>query len=366
MLENGPIGPPPPPSSKAGVYSSEVGVSWSETTAYRDRVKALAGEAALQAEPGAGAGNVLIIANGALNTLDGFNALPASRGDFILQANPNLTRLHGFSSLASVGHAVVIEGNPSLSNIDGLLALSSIGHEIAIRGNPALANLDGLSNLASVGHAVVIEGNPSLINIDGLHLIDALNGPLFITGNERLEHVDGLSSLRHIGETLLIIGNPALSQVDGLWLLSHVEHDLRVFENPSLTECGWGLLAVLQVGYIGGEIEIRDNGPGCNSVEDIILTVEQPQAAADILAARINRAAEVKLIRRPDARALTSKLESAIAQIVRSNYAAALDDLVALVTQVETLRDDGYLGPEDADWILAMAGSIIEALSSML
>ncbi len=36
------------------------------------------------------------------------------------------------------------------------------------------------------------------------------------------------------------------------------------------------------------------------------------------------------------------------------------------MTQVEALRDDGHLGPEDADWILAMAGSIIEALSSML
>jgi hypothetical protein len=241
-----------------------------------------------------------------------------------------------------------------------------VGNTVFIQGNPALADLDGLSSLASVGHGLFIEGNAALANLDGLHLISALNGPLFINWNENLTNVDGLASLRRVGETVLIIGNPALTQIDGLWLLTHVGHDLRVFENRSLTECGWGLSALLGGGFVGGEVEVRDNGPGCGSVDEILSDLTHPETAIEIMAARIDGLAEAGLLSDAHARALTNKLDSALSQMGRGNFRAAGDKLLALVAQVEALMNDGHVSPEDAGWILAMAVPIIEGVSGMI
>jgi hypothetical protein len=84
------------------------------------------------------------------------------------------------------------------------------------------------------------------------------------------------------------------------------------------------------------------------------------------LAGRINDLAEGGLLKPAHAKALTNKLRSAIKQMDRGNLQAARDQLMALVEQVEALRDEGHIGPPDADQIIGMAWQIIGMITAML
>jgi hypothetical protein len=239
-------------------------------------------------------GNLTIFSNGssdALN-LDPLANITSIGGDLSIDYNPTLTNVNGLANLTSVGGSLSISSNPSLTNIDGLASLtsvgganlSSVGGWLSISGNDLLTNLDGLANLTSVGGGLGIINNDRLTNLDGLAnltSVTSVGGRLDIYNNDALTNLDGLANLTSVGGDLLIQYNDALTNLDGLGNVNSIGGYLDISTNDALTNCR-GLAIVL--GWpngppddaIGGDIDVVNNGAGCNSIDEIFGSVSEP------------------------------------------------------------------------------------------
>jgi len=96
-------------------------------------------------------GDLRIVLNDALASLDGLSNVTSIGGDLGIDGNDALASLDGLSSLTSVRGYVEISRNGALTSLDGLSSLTSVGSNLGIAGNDALTNLNGLSSLTSVG-----------------------------------------------------------------------------------------------------------------------------------------------------------------------------------------------------------------------
>ena len=78
---------------------------------------------------------------------------------------------------------------------------------------------------------------------------------------------------------------------------------------------------------------------------------------------RIDDMVAAGMVKEAHGRALNRKLDAAIKQIGKGNVGAAMDQLTAVVEQVEKLRDDGHVSPADADYIIAKVNEILGMLA---
>ncbi|MEL7361543.1 MAG: T9SS type A sorting domain-containing protein, partial [Bacteroidota bacterium] len=67
-----------------------------------------------------------------------------------------------------------------------------------------------------------------------------------------------------------IYENINLENISALSSLTVVGGDLIVLDNPTLRSCSFGFGPLLTEGLVSGSIVIRDNAPGCNSIEEIL------------------------------------------------------------------------------------------------
>jgi hypothetical protein len=196
-----------------------------------------------------------------LTNLDGLSSLTSIEGYLLILFNDYLTNIDGLSNLTSVGGYLEIQENVYLTNIDGLSSLTSVGGDLDLSGAfTILTNIDGLSSLTRVGGTLMI-GVSSLTNIDGLSSLTSIGGGLRIGYNLSLTNLDGLSNLTSVGEGFDINSIP-------------VAGDLNIFYNPVLSRCsalspllGWPVGPPYD--NVGGQINLVDNKPGCNSVQEI-------------------------------------------------------------------------------------------------
>jgi|GEM_PF-1138188 len=218
--------------------------------------------------------------------LDGLSAL-TKVGALYIEYNPLLTLVNGLQALTSVDASLDIRGNERLSTLDGLSNITSVGDNIFIWSNLSLINVDGLSGLTSVGGILLISGNAILNNLDGLSKVTSVGG-LTINANSRLRDLDGLSRITNVGGDLQIWGSSEFTNLDGLSNIVSVGGDLYIWVNSSLAQCST-LSKLLDQwddaepgpgpgvgGFpdIGGKATVENNLSGCNSVEEILATVD--------------------------------------------------------------------------------------------
>jgi len=184
-----------------------------------------------------------------------------------------------------VSGSLIIRDSADITNLDGLSSLTNVGRNLEIFENDALVDLDGLSSLTSVGGDLLISSNHALTNLDGLSSLTNVTSVggggyyMQISGNDALANLNGLSSLARIGGILYIFDNDALTNLDGLSSLTSIGYELDIQNNLVLSRCtALALLLGWPVGppddNIGGYIFVRNNQTGCNSVQEILASVQ--------------------------------------------------------------------------------------------
>jgi len=251
-------------------------------------------------------GNIEISYNDNLTNLNGLNNIEnvLLTGDYIVESNPLLLSLNNFQNLKEVHGVIEINFNPLLQSLQGLNTLERTKGYIDDDGylesgwvdifnNNSLVNLQGLNSLRHVDYAIDIDGNDNLENLSGLDNLATVKGRLGITGNPKLLTLSSLDNVTYI-EELDIIVNELLINLDGLNNISSNVMDgiaivrnnellnihaiskmnlnnsigVTIYDNPQLSICNE--LNICEYLNNGGNYNIRDNSPGCNSFEEVI------------------------------------------------------------------------------------------------
>ena len=245
-------------------------------------------------------GGLLIVNNQSLSNFTGLNNLTSIGNLVNINSNANLTSFTGLESLVSSGR-FFIRDNPLLTDMSGLTGLKSISGELSIINHENLASLSGLNNLVSIGSKLSIEDNPALTSLSelnslttigiydspviecfitlennnlltdlsGLENLDSIKN-LYIRSNENLTSLSGLDNVTTILEDLKIEGNSLLNNLEGLENLTSIGDDLVISGNPMLSNCS--IISVCNHMVNEQDALISDNGPGCNSEEEILFS----------------------------------------------------------------------------------------------
>jgi hypothetical protein len=238
-------------------------------------------------------GGLSLYENMLLTDFTGLNNLISVKDYLVIRENSALTSLKGLENLTSVGQNIWIEYNSSLKNLTALKNITTIGKELWILNNKLLESLSGLDNVASIGGGLTIDGNEVLANLMGLAKLTSIEWDLQIIRNDVLSNLTGLNKVTSVGGNLMISNNPGLTSLTGLTQLTSIDgfilldynsslkdikglsninatsiSDLFINHNNSLSTCEVESVC----NYLanpGGIVEITDNAPGCNSVEEV-------------------------------------------------------------------------------------------------
>jgi hypothetical protein len=235
--------------------------------------------------------------NSKLMEMNGFGSLAriADRSNFpgslTIRQNDNITVLPDFSALTTSGDIRILDNN-RLSTLDGFSNLIKINGYIEISGNGSLSDIVAFGNLTTIAgfssltpvSGLMISNNASLRSFTGLASLEVVTSNFYsevsIVNNPKLENIDGLESLTTIHglyeRKLNIVGNTVLENIDGLSSLVNMDAGpgplyINVTQNPSLTSC-CGLqplfgvyngLNVFESLIANGNIKVTENGAGC-------------------------------------------------------------------------------------------------------
>ncbi len=222
-------------------------------------------------------GSLLSIgSNSNLTSFTGLEGL-TSVGRFFIGNNPLLTDMTGFTGLTSITGEVSIHNHENLVSLSGLNNLESIGCRLSIKDNPALTSLselDSLTTMAIYTSPVIdcfisLENNNLLTDLSGLKNLDSLKN-LYIRSNESLTNLSGLDNVTTILKDLKIEGNSLLNNLEGLENLTFVGDDVVISDNSMLDNCS--IMSVCNHIVNEQDALISDNGPGCNSEEEILFS----------------------------------------------------------------------------------------------
>jgi hypothetical protein len=207
--------------------------------------------------------------------LDSLSCLDSIDGYLSICGNDNLSSLSGLNNVKTIQGDLTIggiecSGNNALTSLEGLNGLSSVGQSITIEENNDLLTLSGLDSLTSIGQWFRIQLNTSLKNLLGLEsLISA--GSIEIYQNYSLLNLNGLINLVNVDDDVSIAANPVLVSIGGISNINADNiDDLTIMGNDILSFCEVRSVCDY-LGDPGGDIEIHDNAPGCNSREEVEL-----------------------------------------------------------------------------------------------
>ena len=240
-------------------------------------------------------GELSVSGNFALDNICGLGNLREVEKSLFINFAPELNSLSPLSNLTSVGDNLTISQMSSLNNLNGLEGINVVNQSLRIKRNNNLESLDGLHNISTVGFHVDIEGNKRLKNLQGLTSLTSVAQDLDVSENDSLTAFIGLESLTSVGRELYMFSNPSLPNLNGLENINFIgggivlrdnnalqnleglnpfDHDpnvsLYIYDNDILSLCNSE--AICQVIKEEGYREIRDNAPGCNSLEDVELS----------------------------------------------------------------------------------------------
>ena len=109
-------------------------------------------------------------------------------GDLMILRNDSLLTLNGFQDLTVVIGSLTVGFNPRLTDLDSLLSLRRVGVGLNLLSNPSLTSIKGLGALDHVGGSVEISDNVSLDATAVQTLFDSLvaggfEGEITVDGN---------------------------------------------------------------------------------------------------------------------------------------------------------------------------------------
>jgi|GEM_PF-3176207 len=180
--------------------------------------------------------------------------------DFLIDVQENPTFCSGDITLTSqeevdnfncsyITRSLVISGD-DITDLTPLEGLDRILLHLVIKDNPLLENLKGLENLQFCFN-VVIDNNASLKSTEGFEP-NHIDGNIYIRNNSQLVDISNIN---------FPIYSDALT--------------LELYGNRSLETC------CIAKRFIGSNLTVYDNAPGCNSKEEIEMTCnEQPSVTA--------------------------------------------------------------------------------------
>ena len=99
----------------------------------------------------------------------------------------NIIDLSALAGLSRVGGDLMILRNDSLLTLNGFQNLTTVIGSLTIGFNFKLTDLDSLASLRRVGVALNLLSNPSLVSIKGLEAIDHVGGSVEISNNGSLD-----------------------------------------------------------------------------------------------------------------------------------------------------------------------------------
>jgi hypothetical protein len=180
----------------------------------------------------------------------------------------DINNLSGLSVLTSIAGGLEIVNNYTLTSLNGLEGITAL-HYLLIANNPDLTDLSGFDNLSSTEVALGIWMNASLTSLNGLENLTSIGGFMEVAMNNTLTNLDGIGNIISIGGYLYIYFNTSLISISGLENIDAASIDsLSVMFNPLLSVCNVESIC----NYLAapnGTIEIHDNAPGCNSLEEV-------------------------------------------------------------------------------------------------
>ena len=212
---------------------------------------------------------------------------PCDRAANLHIQGADIFNFDGLANLVSVSGRLSIYSNPELTNVDGLPLLEHVG-ELVIISNDSLVAIDGLNALTATDSYLLIRLNYELTSIHGLTRLNSVGENLFISNNWKLADAGGFSALTRVAGDL-IIADTLLENLDSLSKLIEVGGDVAVRRNSYLYECS-GLTRLLDlnddgepgpgpgiagVPDVGGAEFLEQNGTGCNSTRQILLSIER-------------------------------------------------------------------------------------------
>ncbi|MBN8681296.1 MAG: hypothetical protein J0L99_01525 [Chitinophagales bacterium] len=234
----------------------------------------------------------LSITGNAISNLNGLNNLQTVSTSLGIGNNPNLNDLTALSMLQSAGNIAIVD-NDALVSLNGLDALTNITNDglyfqynnsltdltaldglLALPGglyledNDALQNLQGLHHIQSIGY-LTIQGNAILPNLNGLNQLGSTAGGIFIIDNPILSDLTALSNLTQVGSEINVIGQAALNSLSGL---DNINPANLIYVNisnngPALTYCA--VQSICDYLALNGPAMIEMNGADCNSEAQI-------------------------------------------------------------------------------------------------
>jgi len=218
-----------------------------------------------------------------ITSLNSLNKLTQVNGNLFIDRNP-ITSLDGLNSLETVTQTFSINDNDNLNDISSLTNIESV-NRLLVASNDVLISLNGINNLKTL-HNLVIADNSKLQDIKVFQEITTLTN-LRITNNDNLTNLDGLNQLKKIGNTsnptpsLTIDRNAKLTNLDALLIVQEIINGMAIIDNVSLNNC-CGIAHLIDNNPSNGVvipsdiIAVRDNSPGCNSVEEILENCQTP------------------------------------------------------------------------------------------
>ena len=279
---------------------------------------------------------------GDLTQIDGLSNLVSVGGNVQVSYQRHLQNVDGLAGLTSVGGNLRIFDNPALSEctlgLEDLLTDGGVGGDTYIRNNapgcnsvcealgvpgeecsgpPQICegnrlileqreidnfncsvltgnlqlglktqngtgfnNLDGLRVLTEIGGGLTFELVGGLTDFSGLENLVSIGGTLqlFITSFQSLEGLDALTTIGSV----YITNASLLTNLDGLSSVTSIESFVQLINNSRLGSCS-SLADLIRNGDIGGEILLSGNAPGCNSIEEILNSVDAEDEATPLV-----------------------------------------------------------------------------------
>lgn len=148
--------------------------------------------------------------------------LPALRvvsGDVRILNNQNLVTLEGLGSLVGIGGSLRLEKNPSLQSLVGVESLTVVGGKLELVENQSLESLAGAESLVALGQGLSILRNDGLASIEGLGSVRVVGGWIDLTRNDSLRTLKGFEPDEVRGDVVIDRWNRADDDVIEDWLV---------------------------------------------------------------------------------------------------------------------------------------------------
>ena len=213
-----------------------------------------------------------IIQNDELQSIEMLEDLNLVNENFNISSNNKLVELNGFNSIIEVIGRITFFSNDLLEKIIGLKSIVKIGLGLELQNNPMLFDLSGFNNLAFLGSGLILN-NTAIVKLVDFESLNVIDGALIISNNDKLLTIEGLSSLEEIGFSLSISDNPLLISLKGLHNFNWSNLlFILIEENSVLTTCSTFPICEFSKGPFqpDGNIILINNGPGCNTVDDLL------------------------------------------------------------------------------------------------